>query len=151
MRRKAAPLLDFRRPREITAAGTHTPSALFNANRNVSTMSSLELQELWPQSARNVRYEFEETDMTREDDRIPVIAAANESGANASDAETKRLAAFLMVVFTVLLGVLTWFSNEISATHASSDTARAVQSSRTTMPQPASGQGIAPEEHIQAF
>ena len=93
--------------------------------------------------------------MTGEDNRIVAITRLNESDPNAEDAATRRLAVFLMVLFTVLLGVLTWFSNEVGKTHASSDTTpvaelAAPREAKPTPPAPAV-QGIEPEEHIQAF
>ena len=93
--------------------------------------------------------------MTGEDNRIVAITRCNESDPNEEDAATRSLAVFLMVLFTVLLGVLTWFSNEVGTTHASSDStpaAELVASPDTWQSAPAPlSPGSEPEEHIQAF
>ena len=93
--------------------------------------------------------------MTSQDDRIPANAGVHESNRHESDVQTRRLAALLMVLFALLLGVLTWFANEVSTTHASSTMTRAAEmraSQKVEHAAPARpNKGIEPEEHIQSF
>ncbi len=78
----------------------------------------------------------------------------NASGHEA-DAETRRLAAIIMVIFALLLMTLTWFSNEVSMTHASSAVAPALAADPTQpaqyLPRGYVNQATQAEEHIQAF
>jgi hypothetical protein len=93
--------------------------------------------------------------MTSQDGRIPADADVNESNRHESDVRTRRLAALLMVLFALLLGVLTWFANDVTATHASSSMSRAAEAPAVQKvehaPAARASKGIEPEEHIQAF
>jgi len=89
------------------------------------------------------------------DSETSAIAGVKESNRHAADAGTRRLAAFLMVLFALLLGVLTWFSNEVNTTHASSNATQAVEIEAShEVPQfkpTRVNQAGEPDEHIQAF
>lgn len=93
--------------------------------------------------------------MTAQQQHFGVSADVDESRRHETDAGTKRLAAFFMVLSALLLVALTWFANEVNTTHASSGPApgAAAQTSREFEYFPSNyvNQATEIEEHIEAF